>query len=66
MNYKMLRNVLEVVVLIMVIVGVVSAAINATFGGFTPIAWFAIAILAVLIIICSEVTQLRAFIENRK
>lgn len=66
MNYKMLRNLLEWLVAIMLIVGVVTAALNATFGGFTPIMWFLIAFLAILIIICTEVTQIREFLKSKK
>ena len=66
MNYKRLRNLLEWLVATMLIVGVVTGALNATFGGFTPIIWFLIALLAVLIIICTEVTQIREFLESQK
>jgi len=66
MNYKILRNLLEWLVATMLIVGVVTAALNVTFGGFTPIRWFLIAFLAILIIICTEVTQIREFLESKK
>jgi len=66
MNYKRLRNLLEWLVATMLIVGVVTGALNATFGGFTPIIWFLIAILAILIIICTEVTQIRKSLNNKK
>ena len=66
MNYKLLRNLLEWLVVTMLIVGIVTAALNATFGGFTPIMWFLIAFVAILIIICTEVTQIREFLESKK
>jgi hypothetical protein len=66
MNYKILRNLLEWLVATMLIVGLVTAALNVTFGGFTPIMWFLIAFLAILIIICTEVTQIREFLESKK
>ena len=66
MSYKLLRNILECVVSAMLIVGIVTAALDATFGGFTPIIWFLIAFVAILIIICTEVTQIREFLESKK
>jgi hypothetical protein len=66
MNYKILRNLLEWLVATMLIVGVVTAALNVTFGGFTPIMWFLIAFLAILIIICTEVTQIREFLQKKQ
>ena len=66
MNYKMLRNILEYLVIMMLIVRVVTAALNVTFGGFTPILWFVIAIVAILLIICTEGTRLREFLKSKK
>ena len=66
MNYKLLRNLLEWLVAAMLTVGIVTAALDVTFGGFTPIMWFLIAFVAILIIICSEVTMLREFLESKK
>ncbi len=66
MNYKLLRNLLEWLVVTMLIVGIVTAALNLTFGGFTPIMWFLIAFAAILLIICTEVTQIREFLEKKK
>ena len=65
MNHKVLRNLLEWLLVTMLIVGVVTAALNATFGGFTPIMWFLIALLAIPIIVCTEVIQIREFLESR-
>ncbi len=66
MNYKLLRNLLEWLVVAMLIVGIVTAALDVTFGGFTPIMWFLIAFVAILVIICTEVTQIREFLESKK
>jgi len=66
MSYKTRRNLLEWLVVIMLIVGVVTAALNATFGGFMPIMWFVIALLVILLIICTEVTQIREFLQSKK
>jgi hypothetical protein len=56
---------MEWLVSIMFIVGVVTAALNATFAGFTPIIWFLISGLALILIICAEVTQIREFLEKK-
>ena len=66
MNYKLLRNILELLVLVMLILGIVTAAIDVTFGGFMPIIWFLIASIAILLIICTEVTQIRELLESKK
>jgi len=66
MNYKLLRNLLEWLVVALLIVGIVTAALNLTFGGFTPTLWFLLAFVAILIIICSEVTMIREFLESKK
>ncbi len=66
MNYKLMRDILEWLVVTFLIVGIVTAALNVTFGGFTPILWFVLAIVAILIIICSEVTVIREFLESKK
>ncbi len=66
MSYKLLRNLLEPLVAVMLILGIVTAALDVTFGGFTPIMWFLIASIAILLIICTEVTQIREFLESKK
>ena len=71
MNYKLMRDILEWLVVIflivgLLIVGIVTAALNLTFGGFTPVMWFLLALVAILIIICSEVTVIRELLESKK
>ena len=66
MSYKTVRNLMEWLAMIMLIVGIVTAALDVTFGGFTPIMWFLIALLAILIIICTEVSQIREFLQSKK
>lgn len=51
---------------VLVIVGIVTAALNATFGGFTPIMWFLLALVDVLIITCHEVMTIRISLESNK
>lgn len=53
-------------VVVLVIVGIVTAALNLTFGGFTPIMWFLLALIDLLIITCHEVLTIRIFLENKK
>ena len=65
MSYKTVRDIFEWLSMIMLIVGVVTAALNATFGGFTPVIWFLIALLAMLIVICTEVSRIRESLENK-
>ena len=63
---KLIRNILETLVVIFLIVGIITATLNVTFGGFTPVLWFLLAFWAVLIIICMEVTMIRAYLERKK
>jgi len=63
---KLIRNILETLVVIFLIVGIITATLNVTFGGFTPVLWFLLAFWAVLIIICMEVTMIRAFLESKE
>jgi len=66
MNQKLMRDILEWLVAALLIVCIVTAALNLTFGGFTPIMWFVLALWAVLVIICSEVTVIRELLESKK
>ena len=56
----------RVLVGVLIIVGIVTAALNATFGGFTPIMWFLLALVVLLIITCHEVLTIRIFLESKK
>ena len=60
------RNILEPIIIALMIVGIVTAALNVSFGGFAPLFWFVLAFGWVLIIICMEVSMIRAFWESRK
>ena len=48
------------------IVGIVTAALDVTFGGFTPIMWFLLAIVVFIIVVCTEVLRIADFLENKK
>ena len=66
MSLRTVREFAEWGSLIMLVVGIVTAALNATFGGFTPILWFLIALWAMLVVICTEVTRIRESSEKSK
>ena len=53
-------------VVVLTIVGIVTAALNATFGGFTPIMWFLLALIVLIIITCHEVLTIREWLESKK
>jgi hypothetical protein len=53
-------------VVVLLIVGIVTAALDATFGGFTPMLWFLLAIAVLIIITCSEVLRIADFLESKK
>lgn len=60
------HNILEIPVLIFLFVGIITAALNLTIGGITPIIWFLLCFWCVLVIICMEVTMIRAALERKK
>ena len=66
MSYKTLRNILEWLVMILVIGGIVTAALNITLAGFTPILWVFLSLWALVMIICTEVTQIRENLEEKE
>lgn len=66
MAYKTVRNVFEWLAMIMLVGGVVTAALDVTLGGFRPVMWFLIAILSILIVICTEVSQIRESMQGEK
>jgi fatty acid desaturase len=65
-NVTRYHNMLEVPVLIFLFAGVITAALNVTISGFTPIVWFLLSFWSVLVIICMEITMIRAALERRK
>lgn len=63
---KLYRNILEPIIMVLMIMGIITAVLDLSFGGFAPIFWFVLAFGWVLIIICMEVTMIRAFLERKK
>lgn len=60
------HNILEIPVLIFLFVGIITAGLNVTIGYFDPIVWFLLSFWCVLVIICMEVTLIRAALERKK
>lgn len=60
------RNLLRILVGVLVVVGIVTGALNATLGGFTPMMWFLLALIFVVIITCREVWMIRTLLEGKK
>jgi len=59
------HNILEWPALALLTVGIVTAALDTTLAGFTPIIWFVLSFGLILVIICMEVSMIRAFLESR-
>ena len=66
MKNQLRWNLCRYLAIILLIVGIVTAALNATFGGFTPIMWFMLALVDLLIITCHEVMTIRISLESKK
>ena len=52
--------------IVLLIVGIITAALDVTFGGFAPVMWFLLAIAVLIIITCSEVLRIADFLESKK
>jgi len=63
---RLYRAILEPIIMALMIVGIVTAALDLPFGGFVPIFWFVLAFGWILIIICMEVTMIRSFLECKR
>jgi hypothetical protein len=61
-----MRNILQGVVVLILIIGVITAALDLPLAGFQPFMWFIIAIVFILLIICNEVTQIREYFVKGK
>ena len=65
-KFTLYHNILEWPAMALLLVGIVTAALDITLGGFTPIIWFVLSFGFILIIVCMEVSMIRAFLESRK
>ena len=60
------HNLLEIPVLIFLFIGIITSSLNVTISGFTPIVWFLLSFWCVIVIICMEITMIRAALERKK
>ena len=65
MPLKILRDLFEWPVMIFLAVGIVTAAINLTISGFSPVVWFPISFWFLLITIYLEVSMIRQHLESK-
>jgi hypothetical protein len=65
-NITRYHNILEVPLIIFFFIGVITAALNVTISGVTPIVWFLLSFWCILVIICMEITMMRAALERKK
>jgi hypothetical protein len=66
MKNELRWNLCRYLVVVLVIVGIVTGALNARFGGFTPIMWFLLALVDLLMITCHEVMTIRISLQSKK
>ncbi len=60
------HDMLEWLFMALLLVSIITAALDVTIGGFTPIIWFVLSFGVILVIICMEVSMIRAFLESRR
>ena len=60
------HGILELLFMALLLVGIITAALDIVIGGFTPIIWLVLSFGVILVIICMEVSMIRAFLESRK
>jgi uncharacterized membrane protein YiaA len=60
------HGILEWLFMALLVVGIITAALDVTLGGFTPIIWFVLSFGVIFVITCMEVSMIRAFLESRK
>ncbi|MFC1998865.1 hypothetical protein ACFLVR_04395 [Chloroflexota bacterium] len=60
------HEIMEWIAVALFVAGIVTASLNVTLAGFTPLIWFALAFGFILVIVCMEVSMIRIFLESRK
>ena len=65
-NITRYHNILEIPLVIFLFIGIITVVFNVTLGGVTPIVWFLLSFWCILVIICMEVTMIRAALERKK
>jgi hypothetical protein len=66
MSVDKIHNILELIIGIAFMAGMVTATLNMTIAGFTPMIFFLISLQAVLVTICVEITTLREHYVGKK
>ncbi len=65
-NVTRYHNILEIPLIIFFFAGIITAALNITINGVTPLVWFLLSFWCILVIICMETTMIRAALERKK
>jgi hypothetical protein len=65
-NMTRYHNILEIPLIIFLFIGIITAALNVTVSGVTPIVWFLLSFWCTLVIICMETTMIRVALERKK
>lgn len=65
MDLRRIRDLLEWPVMIFFLVGIITAALNLTIAGFTPIIWFIFSFWSLILIICMEISMIREHLEGK-
>ena len=52
-------------VVVLLIFGIITSALNTSFGGFTPTMWFLLALADLLFITCREVLRIADYLESK-
>jgi hypothetical protein len=61
-----LEEVFRWLVGVFLLVGIITAALDLTFGAFAPIYWFWLSLMFLLITICHEAYRIATMLENKK
>ena len=64
-NITRYHNMLEIPLIIFLFIGIITAVLNITLGGAIPMMWFVLSFWCILVIICMEVTMIRAALERK-
>lgn len=65
MDLRKIRDLLEWPVMIFLLVGIITAALNLTIAGFTPIIWFILSFWSLILITCMEISMIREHLEGK-
>ena len=65
-NITRYHNMLEIPLIIFFFIGIITAVLDVTLGGVTPIIWFVLSFWCIFVIICMEITMIRAALERKK